>query len=75
MTALYPFVRAYDLPLNPEDLEEMVYAVLKHATELGPSEQITKAVQQQIASAGAAQEAMITAMQQSIERGPQTPSA
>jgi len=68
MTALYPFVAAYDLPLNPEDLEEMVYAVLKHAVGTGPFEQITEAVNEQIASAAAAHAAMAEAMERSIHR-------
>ena len=52
MTALNPFVIAYRLPLNPEDLEEMVYAVLKHAAGLEPLDQITETVNKQIASEG-----------------------
>lgn len=68
MAALYPFVTAYRLSLNPEDLEEMVYAVLKHAAGLGPFEEITEAVDMQIAAATAAHAAMVESMQQSIRR-------
>ncbi len=68
MTALSPFVTAYGLPLNPEDLEEMVYAVLKHAAGLGPVEQIIEAVNKQIDSATAVHAAMVESMQQSIQR-------
>jgi hypothetical protein len=35
-SALVPFVQAWRLPLNPENLDEMVYAVLKHARKTGP---------------------------------------
>jgi hypothetical protein len=35
-TALVPFVQQWGLPLNPENLDEMVYAVLKHARKTGP---------------------------------------
>jgi hypothetical protein len=32
LTALGPFVRRWGLPLNPEDMEELAYAVLRRAT-------------------------------------------
>lgn len=31
VVALVPFVSAWNLPLNPEDLHELAYAVLVHA--------------------------------------------
>jgi hypothetical protein len=31
VTALVPFVQEWRLALNPEDLEEIAYAVLKHS--------------------------------------------
>lgn len=34
-SALYPFVEAWHLPLNPENLELMAFAVLKHAMAEG----------------------------------------
>jgi hypothetical protein len=37
-TALVPFVQEWGLPLNPENLDEMAYAVLKHARRTGPIE-------------------------------------
>ncbi len=46
--ALYPFVAAYGLPLNPADVEEMAYAVLQHAFTEASSEEIDEAVTVQI---------------------------
>jgi hypothetical protein len=34
--ALAPFVQAWGLPLNPENLDEMAYAVLVHGSKKGP---------------------------------------
>ena len=34
--ALIPFVQAWNLPLNPENLDELAYAVLTHGQKLGP---------------------------------------
>ena len=34
--ALLPFVEAWNLPLNPEDLDELAYAVLTHGQKQGP---------------------------------------
>ena len=34
--ALIPFVEAWNLPLNPENLDELAYAVLTHGQKTGP---------------------------------------
>jgi hypothetical protein len=34
--ALQPFVDAWNLPLNPEDLDELASAVLRHGRKTGP---------------------------------------
>jgi hypothetical protein len=48
MAALMPFVRRWHLPLNPEDMEELVYAVLLHARSDASMDQIVIAVGEQI---------------------------
>jgi hypothetical protein len=48
VTALIPFVRRWNLPLNPENLHELAYAVLLHTRSDGPLEEIVDAVEQQI---------------------------
>ncbi len=52
--ALLPFVREWKLPLNPEDLGELAYAVLTHGQRTGPIDapdewtRIDEAVRRQI---------------------------
>ena len=48
-TALVPFVRAYGLPVNPEDLEVMAYAVLRYADSADELPEIARAVEELIA--------------------------
>ena len=53
-SALVPFVQAWRLPLDPEELDEMAYAVLKHGSKTGPIddaeyEDIDRAVRAQLA--------------------------
>jgi hypothetical protein len=53
-SALVPFVQAWNLRLNPEELDEMAYAVLKHGRRTGPIEdaeyeEIDRAVRAQLA--------------------------
>jgi hypothetical protein len=48
VTALVPFVRRWRLSVNPEDLEELAYAVLRHARSDAGPEEIVAAVEQQI---------------------------
>jgi hypothetical protein len=50
VTALIAFVRRWHLSVNPEDLEELAYAVPHHARSDAPPEQIVAAVEQQIAA-------------------------
>jgi hypothetical protein len=55
--ALVPFVQEWGLPLNPEDLDEMAYAVLRHAQATGPIapeewEAIDRAVREQLRESG-----------------------
>ena len=53
--ALFPFVQEWKLSLNPEDLDEIVYAVLVHAQSNRSFEEIDAAVRQQLADYGFAQ--------------------
>ncbi|MBL7258740.1 hypothetical protein [Paractinoplanes lichenicola] len=46
--ALIPFVRRWGLPLNPENVAELAYAVLVHSRSLLPMEEIPAAVERQI---------------------------
>ncbi|WP_250031269.1 hypothetical protein [Paractinoplanes maris] len=48
VVALTPFVRRWDLPLNPEDMEELAYALLFHARSPLPLDEIPAAVDRQI---------------------------
>ncbi|WP_249998940.1 hypothetical protein [Actinoplanes sp. M2I2] len=48
VTALLPFVRRWDLALNPEDVEELAYAVLLHVRSELSLEEVFAAVEQQI---------------------------
>jgi hypothetical protein len=70
--ALFPFVEAYRLSVNPEDLDEMAYAVLKHARGAGgvtqaALEEIDRAVRVQLAEEREAHLRMVEAMQRSID--------
>jgi hypothetical protein len=47
-TALGPFVRRWGLPLNPEDIDELAYAVLRHVGSDHVLETIEAAVEAQI---------------------------
>jgi hypothetical protein len=50
VTALVPFVRAFRLPLNPEELEVMAYAVLRFANSAEELPVIAQAVDKLIAN-------------------------
>jgi len=50
VTALIPFVRAFQLPLNPEELEVMAYAVLRFANSAEELPVIARAVDELIAN-------------------------
>jgi hypothetical protein len=58
VTALVPFVQEWRLSLNPEDLEEMAYAVLTHANTDLTDEAIDAAVRAQIEEARRRADAM-----------------
>ena len=49
MAAMLPFVLRWGFPVNPEDVEEIVYAVLLHADSESGLEEIDRAVRLQIA--------------------------
>jgi hypothetical protein len=65
-TALVPFVRGFNLPVNPEELELMAYAVLRFANSTDELPAIAQAVEVLIADHLAARERMIAAMWASI---------
>lgn len=65
-TALVPFVRAFGLPVNPEDLELMAYAVLKFANSAEELSDIAQAVEKMITDHLAAHAWMMEAMEASI---------
>jgi hypothetical protein len=68
LTALGPFVRRWGLPLNPEDMEELAYAVLRHAQSNDDLDTITAAVDEQINEHQAKAQQLRQAMQAHIER-------
>lgn len=51
VAALVPFVNEWDIPLNPEHLYELAYAVLVHSDSETSWEEIEAAVRAQIAEA------------------------
>lgn len=60
--ALIPFVKAWNLAVNPEDLDEMAYAVLVHHDSDASWEAIDRAVRRQIAQIRRGQAEMRDAM-------------
>lgn len=69
VTALVPFVRAYGLPANPEDLELMAYAVLRFGNSTEGLPDIAQAVEELIADHLAAHTRMTEAVEASIGDG------
>jgi hypothetical protein len=67
VTALGPFVRRWGLPLNPEDMEELAYAVLRHARSNDDLDTITAAVDEQITEHHAKAQRLQAAMRAHIE--------
>jgi hypothetical protein len=49
--ALVPFVETWGLPLNPENLDELAYAVLVHHDSAATGDEIDAAVRRQIEDA------------------------
>jgi hypothetical protein len=70
VSALLPFVQAWHLSLNPEDLDEMVYAVLLHAPSNRTFEEIDEAVRTQLAEYRAQMDAMHEAHRRATEDPP-----
>lgn len=68
VTALGPFVRRWGLPLNPEDMEELAYAVLRHARSNDDLDTIIAAVDDQINEHQAKALRLSQAMHAHIER-------
>ena len=68
--ALLPFVQEWKLPLNPEDLDEIAYAVLKHHDSDASFEEIQAAARAQLAEVRAAHDRMLEQMRDSGAQGP-----
>lgn len=60
--ALLPFVQEWTLPLNPEDLHELAYAVLVHHDSEASSDEIDTAVRAQISDSRQRHQEMLEAM-------------
>jgi hypothetical protein len=56
--ALIPFVQEWKLPLNPEDLDEIAYAVLTHHDSTASYEEIDAAAREQISQVREAHQRM-----------------
>jgi hypothetical protein len=68
VTALGPFVRRWGLPLNPEDMDELAYALLLHARSNDDLDTISAAVEEQINEHEAKAQRLREAMEAHIER-------
>ena len=66
--ALIPFVKEWDLAVNPEDLDEMAYAVLIHHDSDASWNEIDRAVRDQIADNRRRQAEMLEAMRREHEQ-------
>ncbi|GIE85757.1 hypothetical protein [Actinoplanes regularis] len=66
--ALGPFVRRWHLPLNPEDMDEIAYAVLRYARTDNDPDEIVVAVEQQIDQHESRARQLLEAMQAQIDR-------
>jgi hypothetical protein len=60
--ALTPFVQEWALSLNPEDLDELAYAVLVHHDSGGSWDDIDRAVREQLAEVRQGHAGMLAAM-------------
>jgi hypothetical protein len=60
--ALLPFVQEWNLPLNPEDLDELAYAVLVHHDSEASRDEVEAAVRAQIADSRQRHQEMLEAM-------------
>ncbi len=68
VAALGPFVRRWGLPLNPEDMDELAYAVLRHAYSNDDLDAIVAAVEEQIDEHAAKAQELHNAMRAHLER-------
>lgn len=68
VAALAPFIRRWGLPLNPEDVDELAYAVLRHARSDDDLDAITAAGEEQIDEHAARAQELRDAMQAHLER-------
>jgi hypothetical protein len=68
LAALAPFVRRWRISLNPEDLHELAYAILRHARSNDDLNTITTAVNQQIDHHDANAQRLRATMQADLER-------
>jgi hypothetical protein len=66
VAALIPFQRTYQLSLNPEDLAEMAYAVLRFANSAKSHTEIVEAVEELVANHLAENTRMMEAMKAAI---------
>ena len=64
--ALMPFVQAWNLPLNPENLDLIAYAVLLHRGNDTTLADIQGAVERLIEEDAAAYQQMMSAMERSL---------
>lgn len=64
LVALSPFVAEYRLPVNPEDLELMVYAMLRHLRSPEPDEAVIEGVKALIEEQRVKHEALSRAMRE-----------
>jgi hypothetical protein len=67
-TAFMPFHHAFNLPINPEDIDAIVYAVLLHARSDAPLEEVYRAAQELTAEHLARHARLATAMQRSLDQ-------
>jgi hypothetical protein len=66
-TALGPFARRWRLPVNPEDIDEMAYAVLRYARSGEDLDEIVAAVERQIDEHAARADRLAEAMRAHVE--------
>jgi hypothetical protein len=68
--ALAYFVAPWGLPLNPEELEELAYAVLVHHDSTASWDEIRAAVEEQIAEVPQGRESLQATYRTKSEAGP-----
>jgi len=68
VAALGPFVRRWNLPLNPEDMDEIAYALLRHAHGDEDVHSVQALVEQQINEHEAKARQLRDAMHADVDR-------